>query len=165
MASACGRAGCFAHKTHAVDRCGITADTFYGSVYVFGNFIHAADDDDVFGAKADGSNTVACAVDVDHDTIFGNSICAGQVVVHQQAFPMQFSNFSGVFAQIAVDDFVIAFMEGFCQTHFTNGCGTTPGYGAFFGDQRYRFFQRFCRCGTVICFKVTFFQIFNQCFA
>lgn len=100
VASACGRAGCFAHKTHAVDRCGITADTFYGSVYVFGNFIHAADDDDVFGAKADGSNTVACAVDVDHDTIFGNSICAGQVVVHQQAFPMQFSNFSGVFAQI-----------------------------------------------------------------
>lgn len=37
VASACGCAGCFAHKTHAVDRCGITADTFYGSVYVFGN--------------------------------------------------------------------------------------------------------------------------------
>ena len=70
VASACGCAGSFAHETHAVDRCCITADTFYGSVHIFSNFIHAANNDDVFGTEADGSNTVACAVNVDHDAVF-----------------------------------------------------------------------------------------------
>ena len=76
VASACGCAGSFAHKTHAVDRCSITADTFYSSIHILGNFIHAANNDDVFGTEADGSNTVACAIDVDHDTIFRDGVCA-----------------------------------------------------------------------------------------
>ena len=82
--------GCFSHKTHTVDGCGIAARAFDRRIYILRNFVHAAEDNDIFRSETERGKAVADAINIYQHTVFGNGVDAGKEEICQKPLVMQF---------------------------------------------------------------------------
>ena len=56
--------GRFSHKTHTVDGCGIAARAFDRRIYILRNFVHAAEDNNIFRSETERGKAVADAINI-----------------------------------------------------------------------------------------------------
>ena len=87
-----------------------------------GNFVHPDDVDHVVRTPGDGGDTVATAVDVDDDAVLGDSVGAGEEVVHVHRVKVALALLLVGHSLVTVNDFVVAAVDEFVgQSHLAYG--------------------------------------------
>ena len=110
--------GRFSHKTHTVDGCGIAARAFDRRIYILRNFVHAAEDNNIFRSETERGKAVADAINIYQHTVFGNGVDAGKEEICQKPLVMQFVPFFRRFRKVAVNHFIIPVMKRLRQAAF-----------------------------------------------
>ena len=79
-----------------------------GSSFVFTDFVHAAEDQDLLWSVDQGSSTVAVSVNVDQLAIHGDGVGAHHVGISQEGTAVTVFEFLGIFGKGAVDELKVA---------------------------------------------------------
>ena len=162
MAGAVHRTRGFPHEAHAVDRCNVPSHALDCRIHILCHLAQARQNNHIVRPEADGRNAIACPINIYQNAILGNGIGAGQIVIAQESLTHHFTHFGRICRGISVNDVIIAFLYRLCQPHIANGHGATPCDTAAFRNEGQHLFDGFCRCGTVVCFKMAAFQLFQQ---
>ena len=108
--------------------------------------IHTGQNDDVLGAVAEKSHTVAAAVDVDQLAVHGDGVGTHEKIIAAGDLTIELPLFLGSFGTFPVDDLIRAMTDCLHQATFVQGHGAAPGDAGAFGHQ----FQCFCHSGCAV---------------
>ena len=129
-------AGRVATQTGGVDRSGDVAGAGKCGLDGGSDLVHPDDVDHVVWAPGNGGDAVATAVDVDDDAVLGDSVGAGEEVVHIHRIEVALALLLVGYGLVTVNDFVIAAVDELVgQSHFADGLGAAPSDAAALRDK------------------------------
>ena len=127
VADTVGLTGCIDVKTGRIDGRSSASSTGEGCLYGLGDLVDADDEDDLLRAPDDGGDTVAVAVDVDDDAVFGDGIGAGEIDIGGEGTDVHLYFRFVAFDKVAVEHVVTAFgTEGVGNADVADGHRATP---------------------------------------
>ena len=163
VADTVGLTGCVDVETGGVDGRSGAAGTGEGCLYGLGDLVDADNEDDLFRAPGDGCDTVAVAVDVDDDAVFGDGIGAGEIDIGGEGTDVHLHLRLIAFDEVTIEHVVTAFgTESIGDADVADGHRATPGDAAASGDEFQHFADGLFGCRTIECLHIAAGEIFDH---
>ena len=163
VADSVGLTGCLDIEAGSIDGRRGAAGTGEGCLYGLGDLVDADDEDDLLRAPGDGGDTVAVAVDIHDDTVFGDGVGAGKVDISGESTNVHLYLRLVAFDEVTVEHVVTAFLtEGIGDADVADRHRTAPGDAAASGDEFQHFADGLFGCRAVECLHITAGEILDH---